>query len=63
MTEKLLNDSVAKQVRDAFDKQMRQPVQVLSLARKAIVITAPTPANWSRKSSNYLKKSICKFTI
>lgn len=35
MTEKLLNDSIAKQVRDAFDKQMRQPVQVLFFGQES----------------------------
>jgi glutaredoxin-like protein len=35
MMDKLLNDGIIKQVKDAFDKQMRQPVQVLFFGKQS----------------------------
>ena len=34
VTEKLLNENIQKQVREAFEKQMRQPVRVLFFGKK-----------------------------
>jgi glutaredoxin-like protein len=34
MAEKLLNDGIIKQVKDAFDQQMRQPVQVIYFGKQ-----------------------------
>jgi alkyl hydroperoxide reductase subunit AhpF len=34
VTEKLLNDNITKQVKEAFDKQMQQPVQVLFFGKQ-----------------------------
>ena len=34
MTEKLLNDNITKQVKEAFDKQLQQPVQVLFFGKQ-----------------------------